>query len=58
MSWLGVGKWVVSKGAFQFFVFESSMVKLISKSNFSLLSSFQVEFETEVNLNMIYWNLV
>ena len=40
-----------SKGAFQnFSAVDSSMVKLTSKSNFSLLCSFQVQFERVVNV--------
>ena len=38
-----------SKDVFQFFVVNSSMGKLISKSDFSLFSSLQVKFERFVN---------
>ena len=53
----------VSKGAFQFLMVNSSIVKLTSKSNYSLLSSFVVQFERSsvrssklisvANLNMV-----
>ena len=38
-----------SKGKFQFFVLNSSMGKLMSNSNVSLLPSFQVKFKRAVN---------
>ena len=38
-----------SKGAFQIFVVNGSKGKLTFKSNFSLLSSFQVKFERVIN---------
>ena len=38
-----------SKGTFQFFEVNGPMGKLTFKSNFALLSSFQVKFERVVN---------
>ena len=38
-----------SKSVFHFFVVDGSMGKLTFKSNFALLSSFQVKFERDVN---------
>ena len=38
-----------SKGASIFFTVDGSMVKLMSKSNLALLSSFQAKFERVVN---------
>ena len=38
-----------SKSAFHFFVVNGSMGNLMAKSNFALLSSFQIEFERVIN---------
>ena len=38
-----------SKSTFHFFVVNGSMGNLMAKSNFALLSSFQIEFERVIN---------